>query len=75
MLTPVFLYNAIISCCFFIASSCLGYFSLILSISGFNTLIFAEEMYDFRVRGEINSLIAMVIRRMMIPKFEMNLLK
>ena len=42
-LTPALLYSAIIACCFFIASSCFGYFSLSLSISGFSRRILAVE--------------------------------
>ena len=45
-LTPALLYNAIIACCFFMASAWLGYFSLSLSTSGFNSRILAVERYD-----------------------------
>ena len=45
-LTPALLYRSIWACCFFIASSCLGYFSFSLSISGLRTCIFADEEYD-----------------------------
>ena len=42
-LTPYWLYSCMISCCFFMASSCLGYLALISSIFGRSTRILADE--------------------------------
>src|SRR5574344_726874 len=65
---PARLYNAIVACCFFIASSCFGYFSLSLSISGLIACIIAEDLYDLNVKGETMNLMNNVINNMIRPK-------
>ena len=66
-LTPYWLYRAIVSCCFFSASSCFGYFSAILSTYGFKARILADEMKDFQVVGSTRIFTMMVISRITIP--------
>ncbi len=70
-LIPARLYSSICACCFFIASSCLGYFSFSLSISGLMACILADEEYDLKVNGDTTILMKMVINKMMIPKLAM----
>ncbi len=55
------------SCCFFMASSSLGYLALILSISGFSTRILVEDIKVFQVAGNTTSFTIIVIKSKTTP--------
>src|ERR1700752_3098435 len=59
-LAPAFLYNAIFSWFFFMASAGSAYFLFITSISGFSKRILVDEMYVLYAIGN-NSVLRMIV--------------